>query len=71
MFDSKRRVVVSNGKLKQQLGLASDLELKGLCVREVSRPPSKPDCCRRRRASMIDHLDARLAAATIPPSLWT
>jgi PAS domain-containing protein len=25
MFDSKRRVVVSNGKLKQQLGLASDL----------------------------------------------
>ena len=34
MFDSKRRVVVSNGKLKQQLGLASDLELKGLCVRE-------------------------------------
>src|SRR5262249_5261569 len=28
MFDSKRRIVVSNGKLKQVLGLGADLDLK-------------------------------------------
>ena len=62
MFDSKRRVVVSNGKLKQQLGLASDLELKGLCVREVVEAIIKAGLLSETGAqSMIDHLDARLA----------
>ena len=62
MFDSKRRVVVSNGKLKQQLGLASDLELKGLCVREVVEATVKAGLQSETGAqSMIDHLDARLA----------
>src|ERR1700683_3037240 len=35
MFDSKRLIVVSNQKLKQQMGLAADLDLKGLTVREL------------------------------------
>src|SRR5580700_766852 len=62
MFDAKRRVVVSNGKLKQQLGLASDLELKGLCVREVVEAIIKAGLLSETGAqSMIDHLDARLA----------
>jgi diguanylate cyclase (GGDEF)-like protein len=62
MFDSKRRVVVSNGKLKQQLGLVADLELKGLCVREVVEAICKAGLLSETGAqSMIDHLDARLA----------
>ena len=32
MFDSNRRIVVSNQKLNQQLGLAPDCELKGLSL---------------------------------------
>src|SRR6516165_9233913 len=32
MFDAKRRIVVSNQKLKQQVGLAADFDPKGLCV---------------------------------------
>src|SRR5271155_2719043 len=35
MFDSKHRVVVSNEKLKQQMGLPADLELKGSTVRDL------------------------------------
>jgi diguanylate cyclase (GGDEF)-like protein len=62
MFDSKRRVVVSNGKLKQQTGLAADLNLKGMSARGLvdsivaagllSEPGAQ---------SMIDHLEARLS----------
>ena len=35
MFDSKRRIVVSNQKLSQQMGLAPDFELKGSSVRNL------------------------------------
>jgi len=35
MFDSKRRIVVSNQKLKDQVGLPADIELKGSSVREL------------------------------------
>jgi diguanylate cyclase (GGDEF)-like protein len=35
MFDSRRSVVVSNQKLKQQLGLTADLDLKGLSVSQL------------------------------------
>jgi diguanylate cyclase (GGDEF)-like protein len=62
MFDSKRRVVVSNGKLKQQTGLAADLDLKGMSARGLvdsivaagllSEPGAQ---------SMIDYLEARLS----------
>jgi diguanylate cyclase (GGDEF)-like protein len=62
MFDSKRRVVVSNGRLKQQTGLAADLDLKGMSARGLvdsivaagllSEPGAQ---------SMIDHLEARLS----------
>jgi diguanylate cyclase (GGDEF)-like protein len=63
MFDSKRRVVVSNGKLKQQLGLAPALELKGMYVREVVEAIIKASLLSETGAqSMIDHLDARLAS---------
>jgi diguanylate cyclase (GGDEF)-like protein len=62
MFDSKRRVVVSNSKLKQQLGLPADLELKGMCVREVVGAIIGASLLSETGAqSMIDYLDARLA----------
>ena len=35
MFDAKRRIVVANQKLSAQLGLSSDLELKGATVRDL------------------------------------
>jgi diguanylate cyclase (GGDEF)-like protein len=35
MFDSKRRIVVSNQRLNQQLGLSPDLELKGSSMRRL------------------------------------
>jgi diguanylate cyclase (GGDEF)-like protein/PAS domain S-box-containing protein len=35
MFDSKRRIVVANQKLNQQMGLAPSLELKGSTVRDL------------------------------------
>src|ERR1700691_5045531 len=35
MFDSKRRIVVANQKLNQQMGLAPPLELKGSAVRDL------------------------------------
>ena len=62
MFDSKRRIVVSNSKLKQQMGLAAELDLKGVSARGLvdsivaagllSEPGAQ---------SMIDHLEARLS----------
>ena len=35
MFDSKRRIVVANQKLNQQMGLPPDFELKGSSLRHV------------------------------------
>ncbi len=62
MFDAKRRVVVTNQKLKQQVGLAADFELKGLAVREVVEAIIKTGLLSETSAqSMVDHLEARLA----------
>src|SRR3984885_4958138 len=62
MFDAKRRVVVSNGKLKQQLGLDAELELKGLYVREVVGAVGKSGLLSETGTqTLIDHLGARLA----------
>jgi diguanylate cyclase (GGDEF)-like protein len=64
MFDAKRRVVVSNGKLKQQLGLAPALELKSLYVREVVGAIAKSGLLSETGAqTMIDHLGARLGGS--------
>ena len=60
MFDSKRRVVVSNGKLKQQMGLAAELDLKGMGVRDLVDNIVQAGLLTEPSAqSMIDYLDAR------------
>ena len=62
MFDSKRRVVVSNDKLKQQVGLAADLELKGMSVRDLVESIVQAGLLSEPSAQcMIDYLDARLS----------
>jgi diguanylate cyclase (GGDEF)-like protein len=62
MFDSKRRVVVSNEKLKQQVGLPADLELKGMSVRDLVESVVQAGLLSEPSAqSMIDYLDARLS----------
>jgi diguanylate cyclase (GGDEF)-like protein/PAS domain S-box-containing protein len=62
MFDSKHRVVVSNEKLKQQVGLAADLELKGMSVCDLVESVVQAGLLSEPSAqSMIDYLDARLS----------
>ena len=62
MFDSKRRVVVSNDKLKQQVRLAADVELKGMSVRDLVESIVQAGLLSEPSAqSMIDYLDARLS----------
>src|ERR1700722_19685662 len=62
MFDSKRRVVVSNDKLKQQVRLAADVELKGMSVRDLVESIVQAGLLSKPSAqSMIDYLDARLS----------
>ena len=62
MFDSKHRVVVSNEKLKQQVGLPADLELKGVSVRDLVESVVQAGLLSEPSAqSMIDYLDARLS----------
>jgi diguanylate cyclase (GGDEF)-like protein len=62
MFDSKHRVVVSNGKLKQQVGLAADHDLKGMSVRDLVDSVVQAGLLSEPSAqSMIDALDARLS----------
>jgi diguanylate cyclase (GGDEF)-like protein/PAS domain S-box-containing protein len=62
MFDSKHRVVVSNEKLKQQVGLPADLELKGMSVRDLVESVVQAGLLSEPSAqSMIDYLDARLS----------
>jgi diguanylate cyclase (GGDEF)-like protein len=64
MFDSKRHVVVSNQKLKQQMGLPPDCELKGASVRDLAESVvtaghlSKPNA-----ESLIKRLTAQLSGA--------
>lgn len=60
MFDSNRRVVVSNQKLKQQTGLAADFEFKGLGIRELAESVHGAGLLSDAAAqSMIDWLNAR------------
>ena len=62
MFDSKRRVVVSNDKLKQQVRLAADIELKGMNVRDLVESIVQAGLLSEPSAqTMIDYLDARLS----------
>jgi diguanylate cyclase (GGDEF)-like protein len=62
MFDSKRCVVVSNGKLKQQMGLAANLDLKGMSARGLVDSVVAAGLLSEPGAqSMIDHLEARLS----------
>jgi diguanylate cyclase (GGDEF)-like protein/PAS domain S-box-containing protein len=64
MFDSKRNVVVSNQKLKQQMGLSPDLELKGLTVRDFVEGVGKAGLLSDFSAQgLIDRLDARLSGS--------
>jgi diguanylate cyclase (GGDEF)-like protein len=68
MFDSKRRVVVSNEKLKQQAGLPADFDLKGLTVRELVESIVKAGLLSETGAqNMIDYLDARLSGIDDAP----
>jgi diguanylate cyclase (GGDEF)-like protein len=62
MFDSKRRVVVANQKLNQQLGLPADLELKGSTVRSLVDNVVKAGLLSEPGATeLVDRLSARLS----------
>ena len=62
MFDSDRRIVVSNQKLNQLLGLPGDLELKGVSLRELAdNAVTAGLICASNARSMVDGLDVRLA----------
>ena len=62
MFDAKHLVVVSNEKLKLQLGLPADHELKGVTVRGLVECIVSAGLLSEAGAqSITDHLEARLA----------
>jgi diguanylate cyclase (GGDEF)-like protein len=62
MFDSKCRIVVSNSKLKQQMGLAAELDLKGMSARGLVDSTVAAGLLSEPGAqSMIDYLEARLS----------
>ena len=62
MFDSKRCIVVSNSKLKQQMGLAAELDLKGISARGLVDSVVAAGLLSEPGAqSMIDYLGARLS----------
>jgi diguanylate cyclase (GGDEF)-like protein len=64
MFDSKRGVVVSNQKLKQQIGLSPEFELKGLTVRGLVESVVKAGLLSDLNAqTLIDRLEARLSGS--------
>jgi PAS domain-containing protein len=64
MFDSERRIVVSNQKLNQQLGLPPDFELKGFGLRElVESVAGAGQISDVNAASLIERLDARLSGS--------
>jgi diguanylate cyclase (GGDEF)-like protein/PAS domain S-box-containing protein len=64
MFDSKRRVVVANRKLNQQLGLAPDFELKGSTARNLVASAVKAGLVSELNAQgLIERLDARLCGS--------
>jgi diguanylate cyclase (GGDEF)-like protein len=62
MFDSQHRVVVSNQKLNQELGLPADFELKGLIVGNLISSVVKAGLLSDLSAEdLIDRLTARLS----------
>jgi diguanylate cyclase (GGDEF)-like protein len=64
MFDSERRIVVSNQKLNQQLGLPPDFELKGFSLRElVESVAGAGQISDVNASSLIERLDARLSGS--------
>lgn len=64
MFDSKRAVVVSNQKLKQQLGLPPNMELKGLTLLDLVASVAKAGLLSDVNAqSLTDQLNARLSGS--------
>ncbi|HXW29516.1 MAG TPA: EAL domain-containing protein, partial [Xanthobacteraceae bacterium] len=64
MFDSRRRIVVSNQKLNQQIGLAPDFELKGASLHYLIDSVVKANLISDVNAqSLIDRLEARLSGS--------
>lgn len=64
MFDAKRRVVVSNQKFHQQLGLPLDLELKDSNLRELAAKVVRAGLLSDASAqSLIEHLDVQLSGS--------
>ena len=64
MFDSERRIVVTNQKLVERLGLPPDLELKGLTVRELVDNVVKAGLLSEPNAgNLVERLDAELSGS--------
>ncbi len=64
MFDAKRRVVVANQKLNQQIGLSPNFELKGSTVRDLVVSIVEAGLLSNVSAEgVIDHLNARLSGS--------
>jgi diguanylate cyclase (GGDEF)-like protein len=64
MFDPKRRIVVSNRKLKEQVGVPPDVELKGLTVYDlVGSVVNAGLLCDVNARRLIDRLDAQLSGS--------
>jgi len=62
MFDSKRRIVVSNQKLSHQLGLPPSFELKGSSVRNLVDGVAKAGLVSDASArNLVESLDVRLS----------
>jgi len=62
MFDSKRRIVVSNQKLSHQLGLPPSFELKGSSVRNLVDGVAKAGLVSEASArNLVESLDVRLS----------
>ena len=68
MFDSKRRIVVANKTLNQQMGLPPDFELKGSSLRHVVECGVEAGLISGVNAqNLIDRLDARLSGSDDAP----
>ncbi len=64
MFDAERRIVVANEKLRVQLGLPTDFELKGATARDLVESVVKTGLFSDANAEdLIERLDARLSAS--------
>ena len=68
MFDSKRRIVVANQTLNQQMGLPPDFELKGSSLRHVVECGVEAGLISRVSGrTLIDRLDTRLSGSDDAP----